>query len=130
MAKKDSEAGAFLKDKDLESRLKKAHVTLAHKGSHSVAALASYAPFIHQQVPVEMTALLFSERVAALEACIGSINGEKIHSKNEWPHVTLWTSKGTAAVEANSLQQLLQEGKAKRVEIEPPVAINGVVQFY
>ncbi|XP_031100261.1 tRNA ligase 1 isoform X1 [Ipomoea triloba] len=130
LGKKDSEAGSFLKDKNLESRLQKAHVTLAHKGSHSVAALASFAPFLHQQVPVEITALLFSERVAALEACIGSINGEKIHSKNEWSHVTLWTSKGTAPVEANSLPQLLQEGKAKRVEIEPPIAITGVIQFY
>nr|GMD15970.1 vicilin-like seed storage protein At2g28490 [Ipomoea batatas] len=41
LGKKDSEAGAFLKDKNLESRLQKAHVTLAHKGSHSVAALAT-----------------------------------------------------------------------------------------
>ncbi|CAH9130263.1 unnamed protein product [Cuscuta epithymum] len=129
VAKKDSEAEAFLKDKDLETRLQKAHVTLAHKGSHSVAALASYAPFLHQQVPVEMTALLYSERVAAIEASIGSIDGEKICSKNKWAHTTLWTAKGVAPVEANSLPQLLEAGMAKRVEINPPVTINGVVQF-
>ncbi|VFQ98103.1 unnamed protein product [Cuscuta campestris] len=130
VSKKDSKAQAFLKDKNLESRLQRAHVTLAHKGSHSVSALASYAPFVDQQVPVQMTALLFSERVAALEASIGSIDGEKLCSKNEWAHVTLWTLNGVAPVEAKSLPLLLEAGEAKRVEINPPVTVYGVVQFF
>ncbi|RZS04510.1 hypothetical protein BHM03_00034856, partial [Ensete ventricosum] len=68
--------------------------------------------------------------LAALEAQLGSINGEKIDSKNEWPHATLWTAPGTAPKEANTLPQLVSEGKATRIDIVPPVTISGVLDFY
>ncbi|KAJ8751586.1 hypothetical protein K2173_016834 [Erythroxylum novogranatense] len=130
MAEGNPEVEAFLKDKDTEHNLKRAHVTLAHKRSHGVAAVASYGLFLHQEVPVELTALLFTDNVAALETQIGSVNGEKVESKNEWPHVTIWTAQGVQPKEANTLPQLLPDGKARRVEISPPVTISGTVEFY
>ncbi|XP_010253547.1 PREDICTED: uncharacterized protein LOC104594775 [Nelumbo nucifera] len=120
----------FLKDKDLENSLKKAHVTLAHKRSHGVTAVASYGVFLHQNVPVDLTALLFSDKLAAFEAHLGFVNGEKITSKNQWPHVTLWTGEGVAAKEANTLPQLLSEGKATRIEIDPSTTVSGPLEFY
>lgn len=114
----------------MESSLTKAHVTLAHKRSHGVTAVASYGVFLNQEVPVDVTALLYNPQMAAFEAQLGSVDGEPIHSKNEWPHVTLWTANGVSPKEANNLPQLLSEGKATRVEIDPPVTICGPLEFF
>lgn len=121
---------SFLKDKDMEHNLKKAHLTLAHKRSHGVTAVASYGHLLHQKVPVELTALLFTDEMAALEVEVGSVDGEKVIPKNEWPHVTIWTGEKIAAKEANRLPQLLLEGKAIRIEINPPIIISGKLEFY
>lgn len=114
----------------MENTLKKAHVTLAHKRSHGVTAVASYGVFLNRDVPVHMTALIFNDKMAALEAEPGSVDGEQIRSKNQWPHVTLWTAEGVLAKEANLLPQLLSEGKATRIDISPPVKISGRLDFY
>ncbi|XP_042002958.1 tRNA ligase 1-like isoform X1 [Salvia splendens] len=127
---KDPRVESFFKDKDLKSSLKNAHLTLAHKRSHGVTALASFAPHLNQNIPVAVSSLLFSDKLAALEADPGVVDGEKIDSKNEWPHVTLWTAQGVAAKEANALPQLLAQGKATRVEINPPTTVTGVLQFF
>jgi hypothetical protein len=130
LAEKNPEVKAFLKDKDMMKTLNKAHVTLAHKRSHGVTAVARYGIFLHEKVPVDLTALLFSDKTAAIEACLGSVNGEKVVSKNEWPHVTIWTGEGVAAKEANTLPQLLSEGKATLIQINPPICIFGTMEFY
>ncbi|KAL2488867.1 RNA ligase [Forsythia ovata] len=127
---KDPRIENLLKNHNMKSSLANAHLTLAHKRSHGVAALASYGPHLHQQVTVEMTALLFSDKLAALESEPGSVDGEKISSKNEWPHVTLWTAEGIAAKEANTLPQLHTQGMATRIEINPPIQITGTLDFY
>lgn len=121
---------AFLKDKNLKSSLTKAHVTLAHKRSHGVTAVANYGPYVHQHVPIDITSLLFSDKLAALEAETGIVDGEKLMSKNEWPHVTLWTAEGVAPKEANTLPQLHAQGNATRVLINPPITITGVLDFF
>ncbi|PIA61841.1 hypothetical protein AQUCO_00200085v1 [Aquilegia coerulea] len=122
--------GAFLKDKDMHNNLKKAHVTLAHKRRHGVAAVANYGVYLNQNVPVDLTALLFSDKSAALEVQLGSVGNEKIISKNQWPHVTIWTAKGVLPQEANTLQQLVLDGEATRIDIEPPISISGTLDFY
>ncbi|KAL5711348.1 hypothetical protein ACHQM5_021812 [Ranunculus cassubicifolius] len=120
----------FLKNKDIHNQLKQAHVTLAHKRSHGVTAVANYGVYLNQDVPVYLTALLFSDKSAALEARLGSVGGEKIISKNEWPHVTIWTANGVPAKEANLLLQQSLEGKAVRIEIDPPLTVTGTLDFY
>lgn len=129
MAENNPEIGAFLKDKHLDN-LNRAHLTLAHKRGHGIKAVADYGSLLHKRVPVELTALLFSDKMAAFEACPGSVEGEKIVSKNAWPHVTVWTDKGVAAKEANMLPQLVAERKANRIDFNPPINISGTVEFY
>ena len=130
MAEKDTAVNSFLNKIRLEDNLKKAHVTLAHKQGHGVAAVASYGIHQHQEVPVSFSALYYTDKMAALEAQLGAVNDEQINSRNEWPHATLWTAPGVAAKEANVLPQLASEGKAERVPIDPPITISGVVDFY
>lgn len=130
LAEKHPQIDAFMKEKDMEKSLTKSHVTLAHKRSHGVAAVASYGSYLHQNVPVDMTALLFTDTLAALDVRLGSVDGEDITSRNEWPHVTLWTAAGVKPQEANRLPQLLSEGKASRVEIDPPIRLIGILEFF
>ncbi|CAN6463133.1 unnamed protein product [Victoria cruziana] len=130
LAKKHGKVKKLLEDQSLEKTLTKAHLTLAHKRSHGVTSVASYGVFLNQTVPVDFTALLVSKNLAALEAQIGSIDGEEIASKNEWPHVTLWAGNGASAKEANTLPQLLLKGEAARVDFIKPVTVTGVVVFY
>ncbi|KAL8553570.1 hypothetical protein ACS0TY_002035 [Phlomoides rotata] len=130
LGEKDPRVEAFLKDKNLKGSLTKAHVTLAHKGSHGVTAVANYALYLHHNVPIDMCWLLFSDTLAALEAEPGIVDGEKLISKNEWPHVTLWTAEGVAPKEANKLPQLHAQGKATRVQIDPPITITGILNFF
>jgi len=129
LAESNPKIDAFLKDKHLEN-LNRAHLTLAHKRSHGIKAVADYGIYVNKKVPVELAALLFSDKMAAFEACPGSVEGEKIVSKNPWPHITLWTAEGVAAKEANMLPQLLAEGKANRIDFNPPIIISGTVDFY
>ncbi|XP_075635217.1 tRNA ligase 1 isoform X2 [Castanea sativa] len=130
LAENNPKVNAFLKDKDMVRSLNRAHVTLAHKRSHGVTAVAGYGLFLHQEIPVNLTALLFSDKMAAFEACLGSVNGEKVVSKNQWPHLTIWTGEGVPAKEANTLPQLLSEGKATQIELNPPVTVHGTMEFY
>ena len=81
-------------------------------------------------VDVELTALLMSDNLAAMETRLGSVDGEKIDCLNEWPHVTLWTASGVAAKKASTLPLLVSQGKATRIEFDPPVVITGEVQFF
>jgi len=92
--------------------------------------LASYGINQHQEVPVSFNALYYTDKMAALEAQLGAVNGEQITSRNEWPHATLWTAPGVTPKEANMLPQLASEGKVTRVPIEPPITISGVLDFY
>ncbi|KAL9399187.1 hypothetical protein Peur_008148 [Populus x canadensis] len=105
---------------------------LMHGGGiiHGVTAVAGYELLLHQKVPVELTALIFTAEMAALEAEIGSVDSEKAVPKNEWPRVTIWTGEKMAAKEANRLPQLLLEGKATRFEINPPITISGTLGLY
>ncbi|KAJ8551843.1 hypothetical protein K7X08_028286 [Anisodus acutangulus] len=130
LAQKDPKVGDFLKDKSMENYIQKAHLTLAHKRSHGVTAVANYGSFLHQKVPVDVGALLFSDKLAALQAEPGAVEGEKVNSKNQWPHVTLWTGEGVTAKDANTLPQLLSQGKATRIDINPPVSITGTLEFF
>jgi hypothetical protein len=106
------------------------HITLAHKSAHGVAAVASYAVYKNQEVPVSFNAFFYTDKMAALEAQLGMVNGETIVSRNDWPHVTVWTAAGVGPKKANTLPQLVSEEKAKRVAIHPPITITGVIDFY
>ncbi|KAI4334436.1 hypothetical protein L6164_019131 [Bauhinia variegata] len=129
LAENDPKIEAFIEEKHLEN-LTRAHVTLAHKRSHGIKAVADYSMFRHKKVPVDLTALLYSDKMAAFEACPGSVEGEKVVSRNAWPHVTLWTGEGVSAKEANLLPQMLAEGKANRIDFNPPFTISSTVEFY
>lgn len=85
---KYSQLATVLTKKKLKE-LSATHITLAHKLSHGVPALAAYAPLRGTETQVQLTAVLYSERLIALEVHLIQ-NGERpVESKNEWPHITV-----------------------------------------
>lgn len=127
LANSDKELKRYFLGKGIETILKASpHVTLAHKYAHGVAAVAAFGEVRGLSVPVELTALFFSKKMCALEARILA-NG--ISSRNEWPHVTVWTAPGTKPKETNFLPQLVDEGQAFCVQIKMPVVVSGVVEL-
>lgn len=104
-----------------------AHLTLVHKHAHGVASVAAFGDVCGEAFPVKLKALLFSTEVCALEAEIME-NERGVYSRNEWPHVTVWTGHGTQAKEANILPEIVTRGHAYRVDFEP-VMLDGVVQL-
>lgn len=118
---------AVLSMKHLKESLRTSHITLAHKNSHGAAALAAYAPLRGTETQLQLTALLFSEKLAALEV---HLTPGSVSSKNEWPHLTVWTGPGMQAKDANMLPQLVAAGEAKRVDLEEPVTLTGRINFY
>ncbi|ESQ50769.1 hypothetical protein EUTSA_v10023078mg [Eutrema salsugineum] len=113
---------SFLQEKkSIEEKLERAHVTLAHK---------CYGQHLNREVLVELTELIFNDKMAALTAHVGSVDGETIVAKNEWPHIALWTAEGVTAKEANTLPQLYADGKASHMVIDPLVSISGPLVFF
>ncbi|GJZ07019.1 tRNA ligase 1 [Tanacetum coccineum] len=89
------------------------------------------------QVPFELAVNQVLEQLKRIMKgdyvnCIGNPPqyGEKISSKKEWPHLTLWTAQGIPPKEANALPKLVLQGKATRVKIDPPFRITGVLHFH
>lgn len=81
---------AVLSKKNLKESLETAHITLAHKASHGASAVAAYAPLRGTETQLQLTALLFTEKLAAMEVQLVPSGGEKaVISKNEWPHLTV-----------------------------------------
>lgn len=108
--------------------VKSAHLTLAHKHEHGVAEVAVFGDVRGASVAIKLTALLFSNKVCALEAQIPD-NDSGIFSRNKWPHITVWTSQGTKAKEANFLPQFALRNQASRVNFEP-IEVSGVVELF
>ncbi|MCO5584757.1 hypothetical protein L7F22_038689 [Adiantum nelumboides] len=120
---------AYLSIRGIDKSLQACHVTLAHKVSHGVPAVAAFGGLQGTTVPVHFTAFLFSEKMCALEAVIQR-NENQVTCQNEWPHVTIWTAPGTRPKEANFLPKLVSQGQASRVEFSAPFFLNGIVQLY
>lgn len=119
----------YISNRGIDKSLQACHITLAHKVSHGVPAVAIYGGLQGASIPVQFTAFLFSEKMCALEAVIPA-NEHQVASQNEWPHVTVWTAPGTRPKEANSLPQLASQGQASRIDFSTPFFLNGAVQLF
>ena len=116
----------------MEHNLEKARVTLAHKRSHGVTAVAGCELFLHQKVPVELTALLFTDEMAALEAEISSVDGEKAVPKNEWPHVMDRRKNGSQGGQqiASIASGGKKQGDLKSIHPSPYLAHWDCIEFF
>lgn len=84
----DDKVKAYVTTRGIDRSLQQAHVTLAHKKSHGVPAVAVFGGLRGVSVPIQLTAFLYADNMCALEANIPK-NENNISSQNDWPHITV-----------------------------------------
>ncbi|CAM6083091.1 unnamed protein product [Calypogeia fissa] len=125
----NSEAQTYITGKSWKENLGKAHVTLAHKHAHGVAAVAAYGSLRGSPAPVQITSFVYSDKLCALEVLLNPGDEQTIKSLNSWPHVTVWTGQGMKPKDANALPALVDQGQAKRINFSTPFNITGTIDF-
>jgi hypothetical protein len=104
------------------------HCTYAHCSEVSQEAmLATFQPLIGTTAEMKATALLYSEKIVALELEIPSFDPKP---RNIFPHITLWCFEGTGAHESNNLPDMVKMNMATTVELTEPVVLKGVFSFW
>lgn len=106
------------------------HCTFAHASEVPQASMiASFQHVLGSSLDVEATALLFSDKVAAIELRVP--HHDSIPApKNSFPHMTVWCSEGTEAYQSNQLPEEVNCGKAERVAFGEPVPLRGTFSFW
>lgn len=110
------------------------HVTMAHfKESSQKAMRDTYGAIVGEQVEMAVVAVLWDERVAAIEVVLpeSTIPGSTLTpSTNTFSHVTVWCQQGAQAFQSNELPTKVEQGAAHRVALAKPVTIVGELSFW
>jgi hypothetical protein len=111
------------------------HITMAHFNETSQKDMRNlYGNLVGQGVELRVSAILWDERVAALEVLLPETTMGDASilppSKNSFVHVTVWVQEGATAYQSNQLPSRLLTGQARRVELASPVLLLGEVSFW
>ncbi|KAL3827649.1 hypothetical protein ACHAXA_000522 [Cyclostephanos tholiformis] len=120
-------------DQDDESKdrfITSLHCTFAHaSGVSQTTMLASFQHLIGSTAEMKATALLFNEKIAAIELEVPNCDSIP-RPENAFPHITIWCSANSKAYESNELPGMLKCNKATRVAFEEDVVLRGVFSFW
>lgn len=106
------------------------HVTFAHASQMPQATmLSSFEHIVGVRLQINATALLFSEKIAAIEVEI-PVDTATPRPKNPFPHITIWCSENSEAYESNDLPEMVENDLAVRVVLEQPILLEGVFRFW
>jgi hypothetical protein len=106
------------------------HVTFAHASQMPQATmLSSFEHIVGVRLQINATALLFSEKIAAIEVEI-LVDTATPRPKNPFPHITIWCSENSEAYESNDLPEMVENDLAVRVVLEQPILLEGVFRFW
>ena len=113
------------------------HETMAHFHQMKQADMkAAFEPLCGSRVSVKVSALLWSDRVAALAVTdVGSDDRSESspvvpRPMNIFPHITVWHSRDAQARESNDLPSLVESGEANRIDFDDPVELSGVIALW
>lgn len=114
--------------------VKRPHVTMAHFLQMEQATMRGFfEPLCGSIVKLTASALLWSDRVAALEVNLpkATLTGKEVpQPQNSFPHVTVWVHSSATPAESNELPLQCQLGMAKRVAFEEPIELSGTVSLW
>ena len=120
-------------DEDDESKdrfIKSVHCTFAHASQvpqHSM--LASFQHLVGSTAEMKVTALLFNEKISALELEVPHDDFIP-RPNNSFPHITIWCSAHSKAHESNDLPEMVGCNKATRIDFGEHVVLKGVFSFW
>ena len=120
-------------DQDDESKdrfITSLHCTFAHASRMpQTTMLASFQHLIGSTAEIKATALLFNEKLAALELEVPNCDSIP-RPENAFPHITIWCSADSKAYESNDLPEMVKFNKATRVAFGEDVVMTGVFSFW
>eukprot|EP00850_Spirogloea_muscicola_P023083 SM000327S12487 [mRNA] locus=s327:71351:78507:- [translate_table: standard] len=118
------------KEEQIDAHLKTAHVTLAHVHEHGTAAVIRAGAEAGKRVSMEVTSLLFSSSIAALQVDWSSdSSSQAITSLNNFQHITVWKAEGVKSRVAGELPQDVAHGTACSVQFDKPAVVSGTVGY-
>jgi len=119
-----------------ENFVEDTHVTMVHLSQMPQSAIRDqFEPLVGCAVNVTVTGILWNEQAAAFLVDVASDTKDKPDvqvpaPKNTFPHITLWHQPDVSAAYSNELPQLVETGKAERLDFVEPVVIQGVVSLW
>eukprot|EP00986_Skeletonema_menzelii_P016044 scaffold13319_cov142-Skeletonema_menzelii.AAC.2 len=112
------------------------HCTFAHCSQVTQSEMmASFNHLLGCNVDAKATALLYSDKIAAVEVEIPKVtSGSTQHlvprPRNEFHHVTVWCGQDTEAKESNELPEYIKSNIAKKILFEEPISLCGSFSFW
>jgi len=110
------------------------HLTLCHYTQLSQGEIReTFRRLLGQEVALEVTTLLWNERIAALAVNVAqqSLDGSEVpRPQNEFAHITIWHRDDVSPAEANSLPGLVSSGQAQGFSLSEKISLTGKVSFW
>ena len=118
--------------------IKSVHCTFIHNSQVTQSEMvALFNHLLGSNVDAKATALLYSDKTAAIEVEISEVtSGSEQHQvprpRNEFKHVTVWCGRGTEAKESNELPEQVKSNiaNAKKVLFQEPIPLSGSFRFW
>ena len=110
------------------------HVTMVHYKQLSQAKMrANFESILEKEVFVDVTGLLWNERIAALAVDVAAKieDGNEIpRPQNSFPHITVWHRDDVSPAESNDLPGLLATGHAHKISLPNKARLIGNLTFW
>lgn len=107
------------------------HCTFAHCSKTSQKKMHKrFSHLIGSEVEISVTALLYSDKIAALQIAVPSTSAIIPAPQNQFAHITVWCAGQTEAHTSNSLPQSVESSEATMVKFKNPISIKGIFTFW
>jgi hypothetical protein len=112
------------------------HCTFAHFSQVTQSEMMSiFNHLLGSNVDAKATALLYSEKIAAIEVEISEVTSGNAHYPvpkpwNEFQHITVWCGQDTEAKESNELPDQVKKNIATKILFEEPIPLCGTFSFW
>lgn len=110
------------------------HITMAHFTQLSQSEMRDLFGSIQgQEVQVEITGMLWSQRIAALTVNIPAKtrNGNDVPKpQNSFQHITIWHKEEVSPSESNTLPELLAAGDSSQIQFSEKIIVSGTIRFW
>jgi len=112
------------------------HCTFAHNSQCTQAEImATFNHLLGSNVEAKATALLYSDKIAAVEVEIPKLSSNNAQypiprPRNQFPHITVWCGQDVQARESNELPGQVENNFATKISFEEPIPLSGSFSFW
>lgn len=116
--------------------IRSVHCTFAHNSQVTQSEMmASFNHLLGCNVDAKATALLYSDKIAAIEVEIPQVTSCSVlhpipRSRNEFQHVTVWCGQDIEAKESNELPEQIKNNIARKILFNEPISLCGSFSFW